>query len=66
MVVRMSASVPRHAPRPDHNVELREQIAALAHRHGGYGAGMIHLELRQKGLVVNSPATPALIRPAVP
>jgi len=52
-VVRMSASALRYEPRADHNVELREQIAALAHRHRRYGVGMIHLKLRQKGLVVN-------------
>lgn len=52
-VVRMSASALRYEPRPDLNVELREQIAALAHRQRRYGVGMIHLKLRQKGLVVN-------------
>lgn len=52
-VVRMSASALRYVPRPDNNAELREQIAALAHRHKRYGVGMIHLKLRQKGLVVN-------------
>jgi len=49
----MSASALRYKPRPNHNVELREQIAALAHRHRRYGVGMIHLKLRQKGFVVN-------------
>jgi len=53
VVARMSASGLRYEPRPDHNVELREQIAALAHRHRRYGVGMIHLKLRQKGHVVN-------------
>nr|WP_312774583.1 IS3 family transposase [Atlantibacter hermannii] len=52
-VVRMSASALRYEPRADRNVELREQIAALAHRHRRYGVGMIHLKLRQEGLVVN-------------
>lgn len=52
-VVRMSASALRYEPRADRNAELREQIAALAHRHRRYGVGMIHLKLRQKGLVVN-------------
>lgn len=52
-VMRMSASALRYEPRADRNVELREQIAALAHRHRRYGVGMIHLKLRQKGLVVN-------------
>lgn len=51
VVARMSASA--YEPWPDHNVELREQIAVLAHRHRRYGVGMIHLKLRQKGLVVN-------------
>jgi len=36
-VVRMIASALRYEPRADHNVELREQIAALAHRHRCYG-----------------------------
>ena len=53
VVVRMSASALRYEPRPDHNVELREQIAALAHRHRRYGVGMIHLKLRHQGMVVN-------------
>jgi len=52
-VVRMSASAFRYAPRPDRNVELREQILALAQRHRRYGVGMIHLKLRQRGLRVN-------------
>lgn len=51
--VRMSASALRHAPRPDRNVELREPILALAHRHLRYGVGMIHLKLRQEGRLVN-------------
>lgn len=52
-VVRMSASAFRYAPRPDRNVELRERILALAHRHKRYGVGMIHLKLRQAGMLVN-------------
>jgi putative transposase len=52
-VVRMSASALRYEPRPDCNVELRERILALAQRHRRYGAGMIHLKLRQAGLPVN-------------
>lgn len=52
-VVRMSASALRYEPRPDHNVELRERILALAQRHRRYGVGMIHLKLRQAGLLVN-------------
>ncbi len=52
-VVRMSASALRYEARADPNVELREQIAVLAHRHRRYGVGVIHLKLRQKGLVVN-------------
>ncbi len=53
VVARMSASALCYEPRPVHNVELREQIAALAHRPRRYGVGMIHLKLRQKGLIVN-------------
>ncbi|WP_460827739.1 IS3 family transposase, partial [Luteimonas notoginsengisoli] len=52
-VVRMSASAYRYAPRPDRNVELRARILALAQRHKRYGVGMIHLKLRQAGLLVN-------------
>ena len=51
--VRMSASALRYAPRPDGNVELRERIQALAQRHKRYGVGMIHLKLRQAGMLVN-------------
>ncbi len=49
----MSASALRYVPRPDNNVEFREQIAALAHRHKRNGVSMIHLKPRQKGFVVN-------------
>jgi transposase InsO family protein len=52
-IVQMSASAFRYAPRPDRNVELREHIVALAQRHRRYGVGMIHLKLRQGGLLVN-------------
>ncbi|PWK78562.1 transposase InsO family protein [Fulvimonas soli] len=52
-VMRMSASALRYAPRPDRNVELRERILALAHRHKRYGVGMIYLKLRQEGMLVN-------------
>lgn len=52
-IVRMSASAFRYAPRPDRNVEVRERIVALAQRYRRYGVGMIHLKLRQAGLLVN-------------
>ena len=52
-VARMSASAFRYEPRPDRNVDLREEIVALAHRHKRYGVGMIHLKLRQAGMLVN-------------
>ena len=52
-VARMSASAFRYQARPDRNVELREQIHALAIRHKRYGVGMIHLKLRQAGWPVN-------------
>ena len=52
-VVRMSASALRYEPRPDQNLALRERILTLAHRHRRYGVGMIDLNLRQAGLVVN-------------
>lgn len=52
-IVRMSASAFRYAPRPDRNAEMRERIVALAQRYRRYGVGMIHLKLRQAGLLVN-------------
>jgi putative transposase len=52
-VVGMSASSLRYRPAPDRNGVLRETILTLAHRHRRYGAGMIYLKLRQRGLVVN-------------
>ncbi len=52
-VMGMSASALRYEPRPDRNVELRERILALAHRHRRYGVGMIYLKLRQEGRQVN-------------
>jgi transposase InsO family protein len=53
VVAVMSASAYRYAPRPDRNGELRQRIVALAQRHKRYGVGMIHLKLRQAGLLVN-------------
>lgn len=44
-----AASALRYTPAPDRNVALRARIVALAHRHRRYGAGMIHLKLRQAG-----------------
>lgn len=52
-VLCMSASAYRYQPAPDRNVELRERILALAQRYKRYGVGMIHLKLRQAGLLVN-------------
>lgn len=52
-VVRMSASAYRYTPRPDRNVDLRARILALAQRYKRYGVGMIHLKLRQDGMLVN-------------
>ena len=63
-VARMSASAYRYAPRPDRNVDLRQQIVALAQRHRRYGVGMIHLKLRQAGLVVNYKRVERLYRQA--
>jgi putative transposase len=50
----MSASAFRYMPAPDRNAALRTRIVALAHRHRRYGAGMIHLKLRQAGERVNA------------
>jgi len=52
-IVRMSASALRYQPRPDRNAALRARIVALAQRHRRYGVGMIHLKLRQQGVMVN-------------
>jgi len=52
-IVKMSASSLRYRPAPDRNVELRQEIVALAQRHRRYGAGMIYLKLRQGGAIVN-------------
>lgn len=52
-MVRMSASALRYKPRSDRNAELRERIQALAQRYQRYGVGMIHLKLRQAGMLVN-------------
>jgi len=52
-VVCMSPSALRYKPTPDRNQELREQILALAYRHRRYGASMIYLKLRQRGVKVN-------------
>ena len=52
-VVGMSASALRYVPQPDSNIALRERILALAQRHKRYGVGMIHLKLRQAGMLVN-------------
>ena len=52
-VIGMSASSLRYRPAPDRNESLRESILALAHRYRRYGAGMIYLKLRQRGLTVN-------------
>jgi putative transposase len=52
-IMRMSASALRYQPRADRNRILRERIVALAQRHRRYGAGMIHLKLRQAGEIVN-------------
>ena len=51
-VIGMSASSLRYRPAPDRNIALRETIVTLAHRHRRYGAGMIYLKLRQRGLIV--------------
>lgn len=52
-VIGMSASSLRYQPAPDRNIELRERILALAHRHRRYGAEMIYLKLRQAGQLIN-------------
>ena len=63
-VIEMSASAFRYAPRPDRNVDLREEIVALAHRHKRYGVGMIHLKLWQAGWGVNYKRVERLYRHA--
>lgn len=49
----MSASAYRYQPKPDRNDALRKQIQELAHRYKRYGVGMLHLKLRQAGMLVN-------------
>lgn len=63
-IVRMSASAFRYTPRPDRNAEVRERILALAQRYRRYGVGMIHLKLRQAGLLVNYKRVERLYREA--
>ncbi|OLH22247.1 transposase [Xanthomonas oryzae pv. oryzae] len=58
----MSASALRYRPREDRNVELRERIVTLAHRHRRYGVGMIYLKLRQEGRLVNDKRVERLYR----
>ncbi len=41
------------AENADRNVDLRQRIVALAHRHKRYGVGMIYLKLRKEGHMVN-------------
>lgn len=52
-VAQMSASALRYTPRPESNLELRQQIVELAQRHRRYGADMIYLKLRQAGHRIN-------------
>jgi putative transposase len=61
-VVGMSASALRYQPVPDRNTALRERIVSLAQRHRRYGAGMIHLKLRQEGWLVNHKRVDRLYR----
>jgi putative transposase len=63
-VAGMSASALRYSPRPDRNVDLRQKIVALAHRHRRYGVGMIHLKLRQAGEKANYKRVERLYREA--
>lgn len=49
----MRASAPRHIPRPDRNIGLRQCTLELARRYKRYGVGMIHLKLRQAQWPVN-------------
>jgi len=63
-LVQMSSSAFRYVPRPDGNGELRERIQALAQRHKRYGVGMIHLKLRQAGMIVNYKRVERLYREA--
>jgi len=52
-VMHMSASSLRYVGAVDRNQDLRAEIVALAQRHRRYGAGMIYLKLRQRGMQVN-------------
>jgi len=50
VVFHMSPSALRYKPASDCNLELREQILALAYRRRRYGASMVYLKLRQQGV----------------
>ena len=65
-VMGMSASALRYTPGPDRNAALRARIVALAHRHRRYGAGMIHLKLRQAGERVNHKRVASAVRRGAP
>jgi len=52
-VMHMSASSLRYVGAVDRNQDLRAEIVALAQRHRRYGAGMIYLKLRQRGMQGN-------------
>ena len=48
-----TASPADASPVPEDKARLRARILALAHRYTRYGVGMIHLKLRQAGMLVN-------------
>ena len=52
-VGRMSASAFRYVPRLDGHAVVRDRIIDLAQRHRRDGAGMIYLQRRQAGHIIN-------------
>jgi len=52
-VMHMTASALRYRPRGNRNVQLRQQIVALAQRRSRYGADIIYLKLRQSCQFIN-------------
>jgi len=62
-VVRLSATVLRHQPRPDRNTELRTSIVGLAQRHRRFCMRVIYRKLRQRGQCVNYKRVERLYQP---
>lgn len=51
-IASLSASICQYGTQPNHNIELRARICALANRHKRYRVGMIYI---QKGVTAKFP-----------